>query len=158
MTDRDEMYLTTEWFGTEGWMEHNAKEEYTEGQRVAEVLDELSDTLHGWDVGQVGYGVIRAQDGVADGAWPEHAPRGLKWLVKKPYRDGMTVGELFAGVEKREDERFFLVISKLDLRRKHTGGGEQQVARENVEKAVHWLSELYVVGGMLRQLKRLGSD
>ena len=157
MTDRDEMYLTTEWFGTEGWMEHNAKEEYTEGQRVAEVLDELSDTLHGWDVGQVGYGVIRAQDGVADDAWPAHGPRGLKWLVKKPYRDGMTMGELFAGVEKREDERFFLVISKLDLRRKHTGGGEQQVARENVEKAVHWLSELYVVAGMLRQLKRLGS-
>ena len=157
MTDRDTLYLTTEWFGTEGWMEHNAKVEYTEGQRVAEVLDELSDTWHGWDRGQVGYGVIRAQDGVADGAWPEHAPRGLKWLVKKPYRDGMTVGELFAGVEKREDERFFLVISKLDLRRKHTGGGEQEFVRENVEKAVHWLSELYVVDGMLRQLKRLGS-
>ena len=157
MADTNTLYLTTEWFGTEGWMEHNAKEEYTEGQRVAEVLDELSDTLHGWDVGQVGYGVIRAQDGVADDAWPAHAPRGLQWAVKKPWRADMTMGELFDGVEKKEDERYFLVISKLDLRRKHTGGGEQQVARENVEKAVHWLSELYVVGGMLRQLKRLGS-
>jgi hypothetical protein len=66
MADRDTLYLTTEWFGTEGWMEHNAKVEYIEGQGVAELLDELSDTLHGWDCGQVGYGVIRAQDGVAD--------------------------------------------------------------------------------------------
>ena len=138
-------------------MEHNAKEEYTEGQRVVEVVDDLCQTWEPWWLpSELAYGVIRAQDGVADDEWPEHAPSGLKWAVNKPYRDGMTMGELFAGVEKREDERFFLVISKLDLRRKHTGGvGEH--AREDVEKAVHWLSELYVVDGMLRQLKRLGS-
>ena len=34
---------------------------------------------------------------------------------------------------------------------KHTGEvGEY--ARENVERSVYWLSELYVVGGMFRQL------
>ena len=98
--------------------------------------------------------MIRAEDGVADGAWPAHAPRGLAWLVngrngKRLWRNGMTVGALFAGVEKRADERWFLVISKLDVRRKHVG-----VARENVERAVGWLGGLYVVEGMLRQLKR----
>ena len=157
MADADTaaLYLTTEWFGTQGWMEHNCAVEYTEGQRVAEILDELSNTLHGWRVDQVGYGVIRAQDGVADDAWPAHAPRGLEWVVKgkNGWRGEMTVGELFAGVEKRADERYFLVISKLDLRTTHAGEGEQQVARENVARAVHWLRGLYVVEGMLRQLK-----
>ena len=61
---------------------------------------------------------------------------------------------MFAGVEKRADERYFLVISKLDLRRKHAGEGAQEVARKNVERAVGWLSGLYVVNAMLRQLKR----
>ncbi len=157
MEDEDTatLYLTTEWFGSEGWHEHNCAVEYTEGQRVGEILDELSDTWHGWEPGQVGYGVIRAEDGVADGGWPAHAPRGLEWLVNRKggWRRGMTVGELFAGVEKRADERWFLVISKLDVGRKHVGGGASQVAR-NVERAVGWLSGLYVVEGMLRQLKR----
>ena len=61
--------------------------------------------------------------------------------------------ELFAGVQKKENERYFLVISKLDVKTKHIGEGYQQVARENVEKAVGWLSGLYLVDGMLRQLK-----
>ena len=58
MVDADTatLYLTTEWFGTEGWMEHNCAVTYTEGQRVEEILDELSDTCHGWEIGQVGYG------------------------------------------------------------------------------------------------------
>ncbi len=100
--------------------------------------------------------MIRAQDGVADDAWPAHAPRGLQWLVnrKQGWRRGMTVGALFAGVEKRADERWFLVISKLDVRKKHVGGGAAKVARENVERVVAWLGGLYVVEGMLRQLKR----
>jgi hypothetical protein len=159
MADNETLYLTTEWFGSEGWHEHNCAVEYTEGQRVAEILDELSDTWHGWELGQVAYGVIRAEDGVAEDGWPAHAPRGLEWVVngkngKKRWRNGMTVGQLFAGVEKRADERWFLVISKLDLRRKHVGGDAAKVARENVERAVGWLSGLYVVEGMLRQLKR----
>ncbi len=139
-------------------MEHNCAVAYTEGQSVAEILDELSDTWHGWEIGQVAYGVIRAEDGVADGALPAHAPRGLQWLVnrKNGWRKGMTVAELFAGVEKRADERYFLVISKLDLRRKHVGEGVQEVARKNVERAVGWLHDLYMdrVTHMLRDLKR----
>ena len=155
MTDTNTLYLTTEWFGRDGWMEHNAKVEYTEGQRVVEVVDDLCQTWQPWWLpSELAYGVIMAQDGVADDEWPEHAPRGLQWVVKKPWRADMTMGELFDGVEKKDNERYFLVISKLDLRTKHTGAGEQQVARENVEKAVHWLSDLYVVDGMLRQLKR----
>ncbi len=103
--------------------------------------------------------MIRAEDGVADDAWPAHAPRGLAWLAngrngRRLWRHGMTVGAMFAGVEKRADERWFLVISKLDVRKKHVGGGEAKVARENVERAVAWLGGLYVVEGMLRQLKR----
>ena len=159
MADRDTLYLTTEWFGRDGWMEHNAKVVYRQGQRVAEIVDDLCQTWQPmWLPSELAYGVIRAQDGVADDEWPEHAPRGLQWAVSataKPWRAGMTMGELFDGVEKKEDERYFLVISKLDLRRKHTGGGEQQAARENVERAVHWLRDLYVVDGMLRQLRRL---
>ena len=85
--------------------------------------------------------MIRAEDGVADGGWPAHAPRGLQWLVNRSasegvWRRGMTVGALFAGVEKRADERWFLVISKLDVRRKHVGDGEARTRRENVERAV----------------------
>ena len=62
--------------------------------------------------------------------------------------------ELFAGVTLKENERFFLVISKLDLRTKHTGEGfVEQEKRERVEQAVHWLSGLYLVKGLLRDLK-----
>ncbi len=70
----------------------------------------------------------------------------------------MTVEELFDGVKLRPDERFFLVISKLDLKTVHSGEEvEEQVARENVARTVHWLSGLYLdVNGMLRQLKRFG--
>ena len=118
-----------------------------------EIVDELCQTWQPWwKMSELAYGVIKAQDGLADDEWPEHAPSGLKW-VGSGMRAGMTMGELFEMVEKKENERYFLVISKLDVKTKHSGEGEHQVARENVEKAVHWLSGLYLVKGMLRQLK-----
>jgi hypothetical protein len=104
--------------------------------------------------------VIKAQDDVEDDEWPEHGPRELRWEVseEKPWRGEMTVEELFAGVKLRPDERFFLVISKIDLRKVHSGETpESVVARENVSKTVYWLRGLYRdVNGMLRQLKRFG--
>ena len=94
-----------------------------------------------WSPSELAYGVIRAQDGLADDEWPEHAPRGLKW-VGRSWRAGMTMEALFGGVELKENERFFLVISKLDVKIKHSGAGRAR-ERERVEQAVHWLSGLY---------------
>ncbi len=143
-------------------MEHNAKVEYEKGQRVVEIVDDLCQTWQPmWLPSELAYGVIKAQDDVQDDEWPDHAPRELRWVVsvEKPWRREMTVEELFEGVNKRQNERFFLVITKLDLKTVRSGEGvEEQVARANVERAVHWLSRLYLdVNGMLRQLKRLGS-
>ena len=151
MVDAETLYLTTEWFGTDGWMEHNAKVPYRKDQRVVELVDDLCQTPL-WLPSELAYGVIIAQDGVADDEWPEHAPSGLKW-VGRSWRPDITMKELFSGVQKKENERYLLVISKLDLTKKHIGEGEQKVARENVEKAVGWLSGLYLVKGLLRQLK-----
>jgi len=113
-----------------------------------------------WSPSELAYGVIKAQDGLEDDEWPEHAPRELRWVVneEKPWGAGMTVEELFDGVNLRQNERFFLVISKLDLWTVHRGEGfQEKVARENVSKAVYWLRGLYLdMNGKLRQLKRLG--
>ena len=126
-----------------------------EGQTVDDFVNVWSQTWQPmWSVSNIGYGVIRAQDGLAWGEWPQHAPSGLQWVVNKPYRVGMTMQELFAGVQKKENERYFLVMSKLDVRTKHIGEGYPETARYNVEKAVGWLNGLYIdVNGMLRQLK-----
>ena len=145
------MYVTTEWFGTDGWMEHNCRVECEKGATVESVVDELCQS-EDWLSSELAYGVIKIQDDLADDEWPEHGPRELRW-VGKAWHAGITMEELFAGVELKENERYFLVISKLDVKTKHIGEGEQQVARENVEKAVGWLSGLYLVKGLLRELK-----
>ena len=156
MVDTETMYLTTEWFGSEGWMEHNAKVAYRNEQRVVEIVDNLCQTM--WLPSELAYGVIIAQDQVPDDEFPQHAPTGLKW-VGRSLREDITMEELFAGVEKKENERYFLVISKLDVKTKHIGEQEyQKDMRENVEKAVHWLKDLYLVNNMLRQLKRWGDS
>jgi hypothetical protein len=158
MVDANRLYMTTELFGKDGWLEHNAKVEYRKGQRVEEIVNVLCQSEL-WSPSELAYGVIKAQDDVKEDEWPEHAPRELRWVVsvEKPWRADMTVAELFDGVNLRPNERFFLVISKLDLITVHSGEGvEEQVARENVAKAVGWLRGLYLdVNGMLRQLKRL---
>ena len=157
MVDTETMYLTTEWFGSEGWMEHNAKVAYRNEQRVVEIVDNLCQTWQPmWLPSELAYGVIKAQDGVSDDEWPEHAPRELQWAVteEKPWRRAMTVEELFDGVNLRQNERFFLVITKLDLTTKHSGPmPTDKDAREKVENAVYWLHGLYLdVKGQLRQL------
>ena len=154
MTHTTQMLVTTEWFGRDGWMSHEERVAY-EGQSVEDFVNEWTEDWQPfWNVSELGYGVIIAQDGVADDEWPEHAPSGLKWAVNKPYRVGMTMQELFAGVHKKENERYFLVMSLLDVKTKHIGEGCPETARYNVEKAVGWLDGLYRdVNGMLRQLK-----
>ncbi len=118
--------------------------------------------------------MIKVEDGVGEDALPRCAPRGLRWLRARPecagvvgvYEPGrnhwprtarqllytLTVGQLFAGVEKREDERFFVVLSKLDLRTVWPVGSEQ---RADVTAAVHWLQDLYLdpLTKLLRDLK-----
>ena len=154
MAHTTQMLVTTEWFGRDGWMSHEERVAY-EGQSVEDFVNEWTqDWQPFWNVSELGYGVIIAQDGVADDEWPEHAPSGLRWVVNKPYRVGMTMQELFAGVHKKENERYFLVYSKLDVKTKHIGEGYEEVVRTNVEQAVGWLDGLYRdVNGMLRQLK-----
>ena len=126
-----------------------------EGQTVEDFVNRWAQTWQPmWSVSEIGYGVIRAQDGLASGDWPEHAPSGLKW-VGKAWHAGMTMEELFAGVALKENERFFLVISKLDVKTKHIGPMPvEEDTRLGVQNAVYWLSGLYRdVNGMLRDLK-----
>ncbi len=46
------------------------------------------------------------------------APTQVQWAREMSEEDlkGMTMGDLFAGVEKEDDERYFLMISKLKER------------------------------------------
>ena len=158
MTHTTQMLVTTEWFGRDGWMSHEERVAY-EGQSVEDFVNEWTEDWQPfWNVSELGYGVIIAQDGVADDEWPEHAPSGLKWAVNKPYRVGMTMQELFAGVHKKENERYFLVYSKLDVGTKHSGVVDEGIsATERVQNAMYWLRGLYLdVNGMLRQLKLHG--
>ena len=153
MAHTTQMLVTTEWFGTTGWMQHECRVVCDKRQTVASVVNDLCQS-EVWSPSELAYGVIIADDEVADDEWPEHAPSGLRWVVNKPYRVGMTMQELFAGVHKKENERYFLVYSKLDVKTKHIGEGYEEVVRTNVEQAVGWLSGLYIdVNGMLRQLK-----
>ena len=149
------MYVTTEFFGRDGWMEHNCRVECEKGQTVASVVDELCQTWQPWWLpSELAYGVIKIQDGLADDEWPEHAPSGLKWMGKSWYA-GITMEALFAGVELKEHERYFLVISKLDVKTQHVGPMPvEEDTRLGVQNAVWWLRSLYRdVNGMLRDLK-----
>ena len=56
-------------------MEHNARVAYRQGQRVEEIVHELCLFHGGWRADELGYGVIRAQDGLDDSERPVHAPR-----------------------------------------------------------------------------------
>ena len=78
MADTTQMVVTTEWFGTTGWMQHECRVECGKRQTVASVVDELCQSEL-WHVSELAYGVILAQDDVPDSEWPEHAPSGLKW-------------------------------------------------------------------------------
>ena len=54
------MYVTTEWFGREGWMEHNCRVECEKGATVASVVDELCQSEL-WSPSELAYGVIIAE-------------------------------------------------------------------------------------------------
>ncbi len=168
-------YLTTEWFAAEGHHGHHCNVPY----RAEQLVENLVDQLTGWQrdaqgnrtwlAEEVAYGVIKVEDEVGEDALPRCAPRALRWLRARPecvYEPGrnrwprtarellytLTVGQLFEGVEKREDERFFVVLSKLDLRTVWPVGSEQ---RADVTAAVQWLQDLYLdpVTKLLRDLK-----
>ncbi len=121
-------YLTTEWFGREGWMEHNCRVAYREGQTVRYVVDELMQTWAPlWDHRNLAYGAIKIQDGLADDEWPDHGPTQLRWVVNREHGwdMGLTVEQLFAEVVLAPDERFLLVMSELDLLAVHAPEGEE---------------------------------
>ena len=147
------MYVTTEWFGRDGWMAHNCRVECEQGATVESVVDELCQSEL-WSPSELAYGVIIADDGVSDSEWPVNAPRELRW-VGQAWRAGMTMEALFAGVELKEHERYFLVISKLDVKTQHVGPMPvEEDTRLGVQNAVWWLRSLYRdVNGMLRELK-----
>ncbi len=82
MVDANRLYMTTEWFGKDDWMDHNAKVEYEQGQRVEEIVNVLCQSEL-WSPLELAYGVIIDQDGVTADKCPEHAPRELRWVVSE---------------------------------------------------------------------------
>ena len=154
MAHTTQMLVTTEWFGTTGWMQHECRVVCDKRQTVASVVYALCQSEL-WSPSELAYGVIIADDEVADDEWPEHGPSGLKWVVNKPWREGITMEELFDDVYLKANERFFLVYSKLDVGTKHSGVVDEGIsATERVKNAMYWLRGLYLdVNGMLRQLK-----
>jgi hypothetical protein len=161
-----QLYLTTEWFGRQGQMEHNCRVAYRAGQTVRYIVDDLMQTWAPlWDHENLAYGVIKIQDGLEDDEWPEHRSTQLRWVVNRRngWDMGLTVEQLFADVVLAADERFLLVMSALELGVVHAPEGEaasltEVCEREDVHGAAYWLYDLYFETGKLRQRKRGASE
>ena len=138
---RQALWVKTEMVGLNGGITHR-KIIYHAGQKVSVILDAQWGTGE-WKPDQLGYGVMRDDRRVA--------PAKLQWAVQinKPWNDP-TMQELFASVPLKEHECYYLVISKLDLKTQLREADD----REEVEESVYWLRDLYLVDGLLRQLKR----
>ena len=138
---RQTLLVKTEKVGRKGDIRHTSGW-YHAGQKVSAILDEQWGPGQ-WGPDQLGYGVMRY-----DRRLP---PAKLQWAVQinKPWNDP-TMQELFASVPLKEHECYYLVISKLDLKIQLREADD----REEVEESVYWLRDLYLVDGLLRQLKR----
>ena len=151
--------VATEWFSRDGTFAHYERQRHADDATVREVADELTQTWQPqWKAENLAYGVIKGDVGARDDMndWnrlPAHAPTRLRWVAQHPrWRTGMTMRELFAGVEKKADERWLLVDTELDLRwsdaeTEAETEAERTARRARVATAVHWLSGLYLVDG-----------
>jgi hypothetical protein len=97
---------------------------------------------------EIAYGVKIKEPGVA---WTI-PPSRLMWVNKRPWTENMTMQELFHDVPKADNERYYIVVSRLDVKTKHTNPTYVQ----RVHNAVYWLNDLYRdMNGMLRSLRQL---
>ena len=113
---------------------------YAPGQKVSSLLNEAWGE-HQWRPELLGYGVQKKTD-------KRYPPTSLRWS-SRPWNDP-TMQELFGSLSLVEGERYYLVVSELDVTTKHPIDGEYT---QYVHDAVYWLSDLYLVDGLLRQLK-----
>ena len=113
---------------------------YSPGQKVSSVLNEVWGERQ-WRPELLGYGVQKKTD-------KRYPPTSLRWS-SRPWSDP-TMQELFCSLSLQEGERYYLVVSELDVKTKHPTDGEYT---QYVRDAVYWLSDLYLVDGLLRQLK-----
>jgi hypothetical protein len=97
---------------------------------------------------EIAYGVKIKEPGMA---WTI-PPSRLKWVNNRPWTENMTMQELFRDVPKADNERYYIVVSRLDVKTKYTN--PTYVLR--VHNAVYWLKDLYCdINGMLRSLLNL---
>ena len=154
--------VATEWFSRDGTFAHYELQRHADDATVREVAEELTQTWQPqWKAENLAYGVIKRDVGARDDRLPPHAPTRLQWEAQHPgWRTGMTMRELFAGVEKKADERWLLVDTELDLRGSDAETeaeteAERTARRARVATAVHWLRDLYLVDGQLRATRSL---
>jgi len=120
---------------------------YVEGSSVASILQAYTASTYV----DIAYGVKIIEPGVA---WTIR-PSRLKWVMNRPWHEHMTMQELFHNVPKADNERYYIVVSKLDVKTKYT---DQTVVRR-VHNAVYWLNDLYRdMQGRLRSLKELAQN
>ncbi len=138
---RQTLLVKTETVGLKGAITHKSGW-YHAGQKVSAILDAQWGPGQ-WGPDQLGYGVMRY-----DRRLP---PAKLQWAVQinKPWNDP-TMQELFTSVPLKEGECYYLVISKLDVKTQWIDADD----KAEVEHCVYWLRDLYLVNGLLRQLKR----
>lgn len=146
MTDASTLYVSLELVGSTGRRWHTSALLYTGGETVHSIVKQMCHTPCNYL--EFAYGVKRIEPGVE---WTIR-PSRLKWVVNKPWRAGMTMQELFHNVPKAENERYYLVMSRLDLKTKPT----DPIGVVALPNAVYWLKDLYVdINGKLRDLKAL---
>jgi hypothetical protein len=155
MTDANILYVSLEAVGSTGRQCHISAVPYTEIETVASIVPELVRTP--WNYLELAYVVKRIEP---DEEW-KIRPSYLKWVKREKqwYKD-MTMKELFDGVELEENERHYLVATRLDVKTKHYPP-DQYNDRVRVENAVYWLNDLYLevagMTGMLRDLRGLAA-
>jgi hypothetical protein len=117
---------------------------YVNGSSVASMVE----TVTTCNYLEIAYGVKRIEPGMA---WTI-PPRRLMWVNNRPWTENMTMQELFRDVHKADNERYYIVVSRLDVKTKYTNPTDVQ----RVQNAVYWLKDLYCnVNGMLRSLLHL---
>ncbi len=108
----------------------------------------LVETYHACNYLEIAYGVKRIEPGVT---WTI-PPSQLVWVKTRPVTENMTMQTLFRDVPKADNERYYIVMSRLDVKTKHTNPTD----RERVHNAVYWLKNLYpTLQGRLDSLRDL---
>jgi hypothetical protein len=154
---REMPFMSVEIVGSSGRRWHNRALTYT--------LEETVDSIVGimchasWTSLELAYGVKRIEPGMN---WTIR-PSGLQWVVnKRGWHAGMTIEALFRDVPKADNERYYIVMTRLNVKNQAMVTAHVPTdpwASVNVPESVYWLNDLYRdLDGLLRGLQRIAVE